>query len=171
MTEHKHPDDDSIDFDLPESVADVDPDVDNALELRRREESLTALVGLPMDIVTAIAYRAGAVAAQEGGVTPYEIQDLAYDHVSLAGRFMVTGTDIELVEWIEEAADVPVDHSEPVSYPERHVFDARAEYRPDSKVPLRIQLDPPAEVLDEVGGWDELTETVRLIHETDTDDA
>jgi len=171
MTEHKQPDDDSIDFDLPDSVADVDPDVDNAMELRGREERLTALVGLPMDIVTAIAYRAGAVAAQEGGVTPYEIQDLAYDHVSLAGRFMVTGTDMELVEWIEDAADVPVDHSEPVTYPERHVFDARAEYRPDSEVPLRIHLDPPADVLEDAGGWDWLTETVRLTHETDTDDA
>jgi len=128
-------------------------------------------VGLPMDIVTAIAYRAGAVVAQEGAVTPREINELAHDHVSLWGRFMVTGTDMELVEWIEDAADVPVDHSEPVAYPERHVFDVRAEYRPDTEVPLRIHLDPPEEVLEDAGGWDWLTESVRLIHETNTDDA
>jgi hypothetical protein len=39
---------------------------------------------------------------------------------------------------------------------------ARAEYRPDEDVPLRVTIDVPEHVLDAAGGFEDLTDSVRL---------
>jgi hypothetical protein len=39
---------------------------------------------------------------------------------------------------------------------------ARAEYRPGEDVPLRVTIDVPEHVLDAAGGFEDLTDSVRL---------
>jgi len=55
--------------------------------------------------------------------------------------------------------DEPTDRQTDVS--------ARAEYRPDEEVPLRVTLDVPEDIREVAGGFEELTETVEYRRATD----
>lgn len=124
----------------------------------------TVDVALPTDIATAVAYRAGVRSAREGQATPQNIHEIALDYAQVWPRFLVRGEDLTLVEWVDEHAGVSVDHSQPAPHPDQHLFNATAEYRPGSEFPLHITMYPPERVLEDVGGWAELTESVRLYH-------
>lgn len=155
---------------VPPSDADLEPnDVVRQGALGNRFQTTVDIV-LPREIVAAVAYRAGVRSAREGQVTPQDIHDIALDYASVWPRFLVRGDELPLAEWVEEQADIPVDHSEPVQHPDRHLFNATAEYRPEGEVPLHITLQPPQTVLDEVGGWAALTESARIHHGGERDD-
>jgi len=130
----------------------------------RPELRTTVDVPVPTEIVEDVAKRAERRATHEGAVTAETITETADDYVQVWARHLVADTDTTLVDWIDEDTDVPVDHSDQVSYPDRQLFAAGVSYRPESAVPLHVTLDPPERVLDQVGGWEELIEHVQFHH-------
>lgn len=136
----------------------------------RPELRTTVDVRVPTEIVEEVAKRAERRATHEGAVTALTITGLADDYVQVWARHLVADTDTTLVDWIDEDSDVPVDHSDQVSYPDRQVFTAGVSYRPESEVPLHVTLDPPERVLEAAGGWGQLVEDVQFHHAGDDGD-
>ena len=62
--------------------------------------------------------------------------------------------------------NTPRDDDEPNDERQTEVA-ARAEYRPGEDVPLRVTLSVPEHVLDAAGGFEDLTDSVRLRPATD----
>lgn len=122
----------------------------------------TVDVRLPPEITSAVAAHAAHRTATDGAVTAASVRDIAADYVEVWPRHLVAETDTPLVEWVADRADVVVDPSETVVLPDRQLFEARAEYRPESEVSLHVTLDPPERVLEAAGGADQLTETIRV---------
>lgn len=52
----------------------------------------------------------------------------------------------------------------------RSRIQSEAAYQPDEQIPLKITLDPPADVLDAAGGWDQLVETAQIRRAPDGDE-
>ena len=128
-----------------------------------RPELKTAVdVRLPSEITSAVAARAAHRTATNGAVTAAAVRDIAADYVDVWPQYLVADTGRPLVEAIADRADVVVDPSDTVVLPDRQLFEARAEYRPESEVPLHVTLDPPERVLKAAGGADQLTETIRV---------
>lgn len=155
---------------LSESMADVAVSAAYVDELPTWNTSVD--VFLPDDVARAVAYRAGMRAHREAAVTEREVHDLALDHAQTHSRFLVEHDwqqpAVPLVEWVADQG-VPVDHeTATVTHPDRRIFGATAQYRPDSEIPLHITLDVPEGVIEDAGGWDWLTESVRLHHREST---
>jgi len=150
---------------LSESVADVAPPAESIHDFPTWAGTVD--VFLPDDVARAVAHRAGARAHREGAITECEVHDLAYDHAQVWARFLAEPDTLEpavpLSDWVADQG-VPVDHGrDPVVFPDRRVFEATAQYRPGHQIPLRVTLDVPDGVLDDAGGWAELTDSVRLL--------
>ena len=128
----------------------------------RPELKTTVDVRLPPEITSAVAAHAAHRIATNGAVTAAAVRDIAADYVEVWPRHLVAGADTPLVEWVADRADVVVDPSETVVLPDRQLFEARAEYRPESEIPVHVTLDPPERVLEAAGGADQLTETIRV---------
>jgi hypothetical protein len=60
----------------------------------------------------------------------------------------------------------PRDDDEPNDERQTEVA-ARAEYRPDEEVPIRVTIEAPEHVREAAGGFEELTDSVRLRPATD----
>jgi len=130
----------------------------------RPELRTTVYVRVPTEIADAVAQRVAHRATHEGPVTAETITDIADDYVQVWARLLVADTNTRLPDWIAQDTDVPVDHSDQVSYPDRQLLAAGVSYRPESEVPLHVTLDPPERVLEQVGGWEELVENARFHH-------
>jgi hypothetical protein len=128
----------------------------------RPELKTTVDVRLPPEITSAVAAHAAYRTATDGAATVADIHDYAADHVQLWPRYLVGESDTPLVEWVADRADIIVDPSDTVVLPDRQLFEARAEYRPESEIPVHVTLDPPERVLEAAGGADQLTETIRV---------
>jgi len=128
----------------------------------RPELKTTVDVRLPPAITSAVAAHAAHQTATDGAATVADIHDFAADHVEVWPRYLVAESDTPLVEWVADRADVVVDHSDTVVLPDRQLFEARAEYRPESEIPVHVTLDPPERVLEAAGGADQLTEVIRV---------
>ena len=126
------------------------------------ELQMTVDVAVPSEITALVSDRAVRRTARDGAVTAAAIYDLVDDYVQVWPRPLVADTGRPLVEAVADQADVTVDHSETVVFPDRQLFGASAEYRPESEVPLHVTLDPPERVLEAAGGADQLTETIRV---------
>jgi hypothetical protein len=136
----------------------------------RPELRTTVDVRVPTEIADVVAQRAARRSTHEGAVTSRTITELADDYVQVWARHLVADTNTRLPDWIDEDTDVPVDHSEQVSYPDRQLFAAGVSYRPESEVPLHVTLAPPERVLDQAGGWEGLVEHVQFHHAGDNGD-
>ena len=128
----------------------------------RPELKTTVDVRLPPEITSLVAAHAAHRTVTDGAATVADIHDYAADYVQLWPRYLVGETDTPLVEWVADRADVVVDPSETVVLPDRQLFEVRAEYRPESEVPVHVMLDPPERVLEAAGGWNQLVESVRF---------
>ena len=128
----------------------------------RPELKTTVDIRLPPEITSAVAAHAAHRTATDGAVTAAAVRDIAADYVEVWPRYLVADTGRPLVEWVADRADVVVDHNENAVLPDRQLFEARAEYRPESEIPVHVTLDPPERVLEAAGGADQLTETIRV---------
>ena len=128
----------------------------------RPELKTTVDVRLPPAITSAVAAHAAHRTATDGAATVAKIHDYATDYVEVWPRYLVAESDTPLVEWVADRADVVINPSKAVVLPDRQLFEARAEYRPDSEIPVHVTLDPPERVLEAAGGADQLTETIRV---------
>ena len=128
----------------------------------RPELKTTVDIRLPSEITSAVAAHAAHRTATNGTVTAAAVRDIAADYVEVWPRYLVADSDTPLVEWVADRADIVVDLSETVVLPDRQLFEARAESRPESEVPLHVTLDLPERVLEAGGGADQLTETIRV---------
>ena len=180
---HNYPNDDDeptnnrLAADEYDSVADVSPPADYLDQFPEWRGSVDVVI--PKDVARAVAHRAGAVAARGKTVTDRTITDYALDHAQVHERFRVpvgSGT-ISLSEYAEQHG-VPVERTEgdvetatttavTDDGHTRAYFPARAECRPGDDVPLVVTLDVPDYVLDVAGGFDQLTESVRVRRATD----
>ena len=128
----------------------------------RPELKTTVDVRLPPEITSAVGAHAAHRTTTDGAVTAAAVRDIAADYVDLWPRYLVAESDTPLVEWVADRADVVIDPSDTVVLPDRQLFEARAEYRPESEIPVHVTLDPPERVLEAAGGADQLTETIRV---------
>ena len=119
-------------------------------------------VAVPSEIMALVVDRAARRTARDGAVTAAAICGMVDEYVQVWPRPLIADTGRPLVEAVADQADVTVDHSETVVFPDRQLFGASAEYRPESEVPLHVTLDPPERVLEAAGGWGQLTETIRV---------
>ena len=126
------------------------------------ELKTTVDVRLPPEITSAVAAHAAHRTTTDGAATVADIHDFADNYVEVWPRYLVAEGDTPLVEWVADRADVVVDPSDTVVLPDRQLFEARAEYRPESEIPVHVTLDPPERVLEAAGGADQLTETIRV---------
>jgi hypothetical protein len=162
-----------------DSVADVEPP-DNYLDEFPRWNSAVDVV-IPREVARAVAHRVGTVSARGKTVIDRTVTDFASDHAQVTERFLVpTGSGaVPLAEWVEQRG-VPVERTEggrdsaetatTTVVDDGHTrahFPARAEYRPGADIQLVITLDVPGHVLDVSGGFEELTDSVRLRPATD----
>ena len=126
------------------------------------ELKTTVDVRLPPAITSVVGAHAAHRTTTDGAATVADIHDYATDYVEVWPRYLVAESDTPLVEWVADRADVTVDPSEAVVLPDRQLFEAYAEYRPESEIPVHVTLDPPERVLAAAGGADQLTETIRV---------
>jgi len=114
-TENGKTDDDSTERDEQHSDADAASDAKALTEMIEvSEKTVIVDVELSVETLTAIAYRSGRRSAEGGPVSAFDIHEIAHDHVQLWPRFLVKNTETPIHEWVEEAAGVPVDDSEPI---------------------------------------------------------
>jgi len=158
-----------------DSVADVEPPGEYLTEFPDWSGGVGVVI--PREVARAVAHRVGVAAARGKTVTERTVADFAYDHAQLTERFQVpsgSGT-VSLAEWVEQHG-VPVERTEggrasaePATTTAitddghtRAHFPARAEYRPGEDVPLRVTLEVPEHVVALGGGFEALTDSVRL---------
>ena len=159
-----------------DSVATVEPPADHLDQFPEWRGSVGVVI--PREVARAVAHRVGVAAARGKTVTERTVYDYALDHAQVHERFRVpvgSGT-APLADWVDrrgvavERTEGDVETATTAVTDDGHTrayFPARVEYRPGDDVPLVVTLDVPEYVLDVAGGFEELTESVRVRRATD----